>query len=448
VSFLFVLLFGAVVWLRPVLGYALFMLLQTPLRNVAGTYAHVYLGAVVLILATVKLLVRKSPRLGSRRLRGVEICALALSLLVLVRQVELQSLGFAPGVFAPGVYWRALSAAFLWGPLLVGFNRLDEKEMPSLRLWMSVAGIVVGVWGLLIYLTGNGYLMRTAIWTDPDTSEAQARLANTDVEMIVTGRFIVMGLFTVAPWAYWYVLRDALAQTKQHWLWNLGMWAGVGTILIAVGISVSRGMLLLLGMGTVVMLVAVVLRTVRGGHSGAGVFAVVAMGACVLGAAVYLIDFTVVMDQFGERFSTFGVGDKTIASRLESTAEAWAYLKQNLCFFGAASPDSIAAGVDTAVVLRVWLFYGVSGAVLFSVLFFTTFRRLFQCWLSQRLSPENQLLRGMLTAWALGYVYVWIAGYSLHPPEVFFTMLFVSEIDRLKGQCLITTNSKPRRTAA
>jgi O-antigen ligase len=100
------------------------------------------------------------------------------------------------------------------------------------------------------------------------------------------------------------------------------------------------------------------------------------------------------------------------------------------------------------VVLRVWLYYGVPGAVLFSTLFFTAFARLFKCWLARKLTPEQQLLRGMLTAWSGYYVYVWMVGYSLHPPEVFFTMLFFSEIGRLKGKCLITTNTQLRRTAA
>lgn len=418
------------------LGYGLFMLLQTPLRNAAGTFAHPLLGSVVLILATVKLLVSKP----QRRLGGVEICALVLSLVVLVRQAEFRSLGLSPGT-----YVQLLGSAFLWGPLLLALNRLDEDEMAGLRLWMSVAGIVVGIWGCLVYLTGNDYLIRMAIWSDLDTSEAIASLVSGDAERMVRERFVVMGLFTVVPSAYWYVLRGAFAQTRQYWLWNVLMYAGVGAILIAAGISGTRSLTLLMGMGTVVMLVVLVLIRGVSFYSRSRIFAIGAIGVCLLAVAARRLDFTIVVERLQMRFSTLGSDDRNIAVRLENTVNAWAYIEQNFCVFGAPGPDPLASAqssVDSAVVLHVWLLYGVPGAVLFTALFFTAFRRLFKSWSARKLSPEQQLLRGMLTAWAGYFVYGWIVGNGLHAPEVFFTVLFFSEIDRLKGKCLTTANSQ------
>lgn len=441
-SFLFVFLFAGVAWFRPVLGYGLFVLLQTPLCNVMGRFAHPLLGHVVLILATIKLLVSKP----QRRLRGIEICALALSLVVLARQPELLSFSLSPNFLV-----RLLCSIFLWGPLLMAFNRLDEDEMAGLRLWISAAAIVVGVWGCLIYLTGSEYLIRTAIWADLDTSEGIASLVSGNAERMVRERFIVMGLFTVVPSAYWYVLRSALAQTRQYWLWNVLMYAGIGTILIAVGISGTRSLTLQLGMGTVVMLVALVLIRRASFYSRSRIFVIGALGVCLLAVAARRIDFTVVIERFEKRFSTLAWDDLTLVTRLDNTAKAWAYIQQNLCLFGAPGPNPLASAqtsVDSAVILHVWLWYGVPGAVLFTALFFTAFGRLFKCWLARRLSPEQQLLRGMLTAWALIYVYVWVVGYSMHPPEVFFTVLFFSEIGRLKDKCLTTANSQLKRTAA
>lgn len=442
-SYLFVFLFGIVAWRRPVLGYALFMLLQTPLSNVAGALANPQLGSVVLILATIKLLVRKPQQSGSKRLRSLELYALALSLVVLVRQAGFLSFGFAPGQ-----YVSVLLLAFLWGPLLMAFNRLDEGEMASLRLWMAVAGIVVGVWGSLIFLTGSEYLTRMAIWGNPDAIGVSIP---SSVDQLVTSRFIVMGLYTVVPSAYWYVLRGALAQTRKRWLMNLAMYGGVGAILIAVGLSGTRSMILLLGIGTVVMLVALVLIRGWNWRSRARTFVIGAIAVCLLGVAVSHIDFTVMVERFQVRFSMLNLQDQTVEGRLEDTANAWAYIKQHHSLFGAPGPlplESYERTGDPALPMILWFYYGLPGLVLAGILFLTAFGTLFKRWLAQRLSPEQRLLRSMLTAWALTYVFIWIAGSYLFPPEVFFMVLFFSEIDRLKRKRLITPNSEPRRTAA
>ncbi len=425
-SFLLLFLLGTVAWLRPVLGYALFMFLQTPLFNLAGKLVHPQLASAILILATIKLLFSHRSRL-----RGLEICALTLSLIVLLRQCELkQEFGFGPGQCV-----QLLSLAFLWGPLLVAFNRLSDDEMASLRLWMCMAGIVVGVWGTMVYLTGNEYLMQMAIWGIPDSGDAMSDLTLGDTAWIVKNRFIVMGLFTVIPSAYWYVLRGALVQTRHHWLWNLAMYAGVGTILIAVGISVTRSMILVLSMGTLVMLVAWL--SMSGKFNRTRKFAIGITGACLLGFAVCHIDFVVLIEEFQMRFLSLGLDDENVWNRLDNMANVQTYLLQNLCFFGAPGPDPLAncqGSVDTAVILNVWLWYGIPGVILFSALFFTAFWRLLKCWLMQ-LSAEQKLFRSMLTAWSIYFVYVWIVGYSLHPPEVFFTVLFFSEICRLYDKC-------------
>jgi O-antigen ligase len=87
------------------------------------------------------------------------------------------------------------------------------------------------------------------------------------------------------------------------------------------------------------------------------------------------------------------------------------------------------------VILRIWLYYGVAGVVLFTALFLAAVGKLYQCTQTRRLRPEDQSLKGVLQAWALVYVYVWAAGYSMHPPEIFLTVLFFSEVDRLRGKC-------------
>jgi len=293
----------------------------------------------------------------------------------------------------------------------------------------------VGIWGTLIYLTGNGFLIRTAIWTNPDALDATVdSLLDKDEDQLVEGRFIVMGLFTVVTSAYWYALRGFFAQRKQHWLLNMSMLAGVGGMLVAVGVSVTRSLILLLGMGTAYMVV--VQFMIKGGsrYNQLRAFVIMALGVCSLIAFLLSVDVSVILEQFQERFSTFGLDDDSLVGRIENTSAAWDYIAKTLCLFGAPNPELIAS-VDTAVALRVWLTYGLVGFVLFSLMFLVAFVRLLKCWLSRRLSPDDQLLRGMLMAWALTYVYAWMVGSSLHPAEVFFMMLFFSETERLKNKC-------------
>lgn len=433
--FLLILLCGGGAWYRPVLGFALFMFLQTPLYNAGGGLIHPYLGPVVLMVASVRLMIRTPSRSLRWRLQGLEICAMAFSVVVLVRQIAL-SYGTTYEV-SIGVCWRALVSAFLWGPLLVAFNRLNEKEMENLRFWLAMAGIVVGLWGTLIFLTGNGFLMRTAIWTNPDALDATVdSMLDMDDDQLVERRFIVMGLFTVVTSAYWYALRGFFSQKKHHWLLNMSMLAGVGVMLVTVGVSVTRSLILLLGMGTAYMVV--VQFMIKGGNkfNQLRAFVVMALGVCSLIVFLLSVDVSIILEQFQIRFSTFGLNDDSLIGRIENTSAAWDYIAKTLCLFGAPNPELIAS-VDTAVALRVWLTYGLVGVVLFAIMFLVTLWRLFKCGLSHRLSPDGQLLRGMLMAWAMTYVYAWMVGSSLHPAEVFFMMLFFSETERLKNKCRV-----------
>jgi len=373
---------------------------------------------------------------------NIEICALLLSLVVLLRQTELAE------NIALGSMVRVVSTAFLWGPLLVAINRLDDKEMDSLRFWMSVAGIVIGVWGMLIYLTESKYLIRTAIWGNTDMA---TDLMSRDAESIVTGRFIVMGIFTVVPSAYWYVLRGILAQNRQHWLWSASLYAGIGAILISVGISVTRSLLLLLGIGTVVMLGSSVLATGKDRRYRTRMLTTLAIGGCLLGVALLRIDLTFVVGQYQHRFSMLGIDDSNVIARLDDSANAWAYIKHDLPLFGAPGPNPLAnyrQTGDPALPMFLWLYYGLPGLVLASILFLVAFWRLFKCWLAHQLDPEQQMIRSMLTAWATCYVYVWIAGSYMFPPEVFFMVLFFSETTRFYRKCMAGTNSQLRQAVA
>ncbi len=417
------------------------MLLQTPLANVLGQYLPNHVGLVLLIITTTILLLRRSRRPVSRYTGSIEICALSLSLVVLIRQVVLAE------NIALSTIVQVMSTAILWGPLLVAINRLDEQEMESLRFWMSVAGLVVGVWGILIYLTGSEYLMQMASWGKADTiSDSMS-----DVESIVKGRFFIMGIFTVVPSAYWFVLRGVLAQDRQHWLRSAVLLTGIGAILIAVGISVTRSLMLLLGIGTVVMLGSWVLSTGKDRHYRTRMLTTFAIGGCLLGVALHSIDLTVMTEQYQQRFSILGVADEGVVSRLSDSANAWAYIKEDLCLFGAPGPQPLAnyrRMGDPALPMVLWLYYGLPGLVLASILFLIAFWRLIKFWLVHQLSPEQLLLRSMLTAWALCYVYVWIAGSYMFPPEVFFMVLFFSEINRFYGKCMAGSNSQPRQAAA
>lgn len=391
--------------------------------------------------ACVKLVGRRVTGSSAKPLRGVEVCALMFSLIVLLREYAMLNSSFhlTKLAFIPIL-------AFMWGPLLVAFNALDEKEMSCLRLWMSIAGIVIGVWATLIYITNSSYLKMTAIW-DPTSSDLSMRaIASESSSEIVGNRFVVMGLYSICSFAYWYVLRGALSTTKQHLLRNLVMWAGVGTIMLAFAISVTRGTILIIGSGTIIMLIA--WARIKGLNLRDRIrsFAIIVAGACLLGVVVSRIDLSPITIQYQARFATLGKGESSVITRLLNTNNAWEYISQSLCLFGAPNPDSIASR-DTAVVLRIWLCYGMLGAILFSVLFIISFWRLFKCGLSQRFNPEDQMLRGMLIAWALSYVYIWIVGYSLQQTEVFFTMLFFSEISRLNDKRLTQVNLRLRRVA-
>jgi hypothetical protein len=426
----FLLIFGACAWFRPTAGFGLFILLMTPLRNVLVPILHAYTWVFLLMPAILRLLLRRG-----RPLRAIEICALVFSLILFIREAAILPPGFplTKLIFLPLL-------AITWGPQMLAFNALNEKEVSNLRLWMSAAAIVIGVWGALIYVTNNSYLISLA---RPKTFITFDNLS-ASTEKLVSSRFIIIGVFGVVPYAYWYVLRGALASFKQQLVWNLIMWGGIAAILITVGLSLTRSLLILLVAGTVVMVVTgtVALSVVQllnkksSRKNKTRIFLSIAIGICVFGAGVHYIDLSAIINPFEKRLSVLSQDDQNVSHRLDQSSIAWKYIKDNNgCILGAPDPQSI-VGVDTAIFLRVWLLYGVLGVIAFAAMYIGAFGSLFNCWLSSRLSPEDILLRSMLTAWALAYVYAIFAGYSLHMEEVFFTMLFFSEVSRLNNKRL------------
>jgi hypothetical protein len=426
---------GVVAWCRPVLGYGLFLLLQTPVWNAAGGVAHNQLGFVILSLATLRLAMRRPDGLGRRRLVPAEVCALALSLIVGVRQFALLS----SSLHGIGLCAVALFLAILWGPLLVAFNRLRDDEIACLRLWVSAAGIVVGAWGTALYVTGSDWLLRTALLGGREAFEVTGFPAGTDAVGLVRGRLAVMGLFTVTPAAYWYLLGGALGRSNKRWLWNAVMVLGAGAIVSAVAVSVTRSALLLLGIGTVVIVAPQLRDWRRHLRARALPLALGAAGVCVLGVTLYRGGFAVVIEEYRGRFATLGLDDGTVAARRLHTTAAWGYIREHFCVLGAPGPVPMLNypdSGDTALIPYLWIHYGIPGMVLCLALLALAFSRLLRCWFSQRLDRHQKALRGMLTAWALLYVYWLFAGTYLQPAEVFLLALFASETERLHRKCL------------
>jgi len=374
------------------------------------------------------------------QLSTVEIFALVLSIVVFSRHAEI-----AP-VIAPSVIVTWLSKAFLWGPLLVALNRLTEREMDNLRLWIYFAGIIVGIWGFLIYVTGNPYFLRTGIWGRAYVDDVTKVYVNNDAETLVKHRFIVMGLFTVVPSAYWYTMRRLFDQTKQHWILKLLNAFGIVSIIVSVGVSVTRSLIMQLSLGTFLMLIYLALsRQLSRGL----LFSLIAL-TCIIGVCIFMLDFSALIEYSNDRFSNLGTDESAII-RISNTVAEWTYLKKNVCIFGVAGPNpSVTCGgsVDSAVFLYIWVWYGLPGALIFTTLFISALSGLVKSWMMQRVTQSQDLLRIMLTAWAIYYVYIWIVGYSLHAPEIFFTMLFLSEIDRVNGKSKELPSPYQQRSAA
>ena len=152
-------------WRWPLVGYGLFLISNTPLLKLMSGRIHPFCADLCFLLATVLLLAR--PTRTQRPVRHdftVSAC-LALTLIVLVRQMLLTEHK------GPTSYAYPLVFACLWGPLLLALRRLEDKDLENLREIAIFCGFIIGTFTMLGVLTGNGWVLEMSRYRATETTQ-------------------------------------------------------------------------------------------------------------------------------------------------------------------------------------------------------------------------------------------------------------------------------------
>ncbi len=428
-SFLLLAVSAICAWSAPLLGMFTFMLLQTPIGNVGGALFHPLLGKIILIVSVGSILVDRGRPMRATRLNSLEVCALLFSGMVSLR--ELMSDSYTLSMYAN---ITVVFNAALWGPLLVAIGRLRPMEMRNLRLYMALCGVVVGVWGGLILLTGNDYLRQTAFWGGPESDEFVKLSKAFTWEEAGKTRTIVMGVYTVLPYAYYYGLMQVLSEDRKVAL----RWIVFVPGLIAMGLTVLLSVTRIALLSMAFTVVFVISGLLLGSGYGLKVRVRALLASVMMFATCVLLlsggKLQPVFEHLTSRLEQLGVGDTGVQVRLEHTANAVLYLSQNLCFFGAPGVNPLLtanSSVDSALAPQVWLRFGLPAVGLFLVIWIGSYLNILRSWIVRTGSSTHQTVQLVVTAWAIGFLVAFIFGYSFLAPEAFFTMMFVSESTRL-----------------
>ena len=433
-STLILLVICALSWCRVELGFGIFILLQTPLRNVGGSLVFHLLDMCVLLTVVARLITRKKEPNQDATVGFTEVCAIALSAVVLIRYLE-----FSPGGFELSSLIRCAFAPTLYGPLLVALGRLNRDEFGRLRGYMALCTAVIGIWGAIIYFTNSSYFIKTSIWGDLETSSAVARMKSSDSSELVKGRMAVMGLYTVLPYGVYYLIWEVFRRLRQSLTTATASLLAVALAFLTVGLSVTRSLLILMVSSLTFVFLAVIISRGVEPKTKARAIAFAIIGTLLMLFLSSRLDLTPIVEQFQLRFGLFTTGDIGADQRIQNTWSALEYLSGHLCIWGAPGPDPLLTAntsVDCPIILQAWLKFGLVGAVLYLSIWLNALLNLTSAWRLPRLNSEEVLARIILTTSAVCYTYLFIVGFSMHPPEIFFSILFLIETRNLTHTAL------------
>lgn len=415
------------VWRRPLVGYGIFLALSTPLVNLMEMLVHPFLGALCCTLATGLLFIRRFGRRHWLPLNWVELACAGLTLIVLVRSIELTEYQ------GPTSYVYPLFYASLWMPFLLVVHRLDDSEIRMLRE-MAVFGLfVIGIFSLVGYLTGSARVLELSQTARLNEEFVTGKLSLVE---ILKNRYQITGIFNYLPYAYWLLLycffdkiRITKAQTIYYAITFIGTWS-------AILISVTRSLLIQMSAGT--LLVVLLWWVKRPKQKVANIRRQkVLLASLLFGVLVFwgTGKFDEILISFQGRFTTFGFADKTFMARVEDSRLAWNYLVDTLPLFGSPGPNPrmnyVRVG-DPNMAMVVWLYYGLIGLLLFLLIVFTAFHWLARLWRRSDQTMRDPLIIACLTAWGAVYLMqIVIVGNYLQQTDVLFFMWFIAEISRL-----------------
>ena len=187
----------AATWRWPLAGYAIFLASATPLVNLMGGIIHPSGPILCYFLATMLILWKKMGRKKGIPLDWTEIACIALTIVVLFRQIEMASLRGSTFYIQPILY------ASLWAPFLLVVRRLSDEEMKTLR-YIAILGLfVIGIFPMLGYLTGSEQILEVS---RPMFSPEQMIAGKMSDFGIQYSRQITVGAFNYLPYAYWILL--------------------------------------------------------------------------------------------------------------------------------------------------------------------------------------------------------------------------------------------------
>ena len=407
----------------------MFILLQTPIRNVGGSLVFPLLDTCLLLTVVVRLLFRKGESKRDGHLCLMEVCAILFSIIVLYRHVEL----FSVGLNLTSIV-GCVAAPVVWGPLLVALGRLHNDEVDELRRYMALCAAVIGLWGGIIYLTNNSYFMETSIWGNRDTVEVVRRLEATDGNGLVLRRVGVMGIYTVLPYAVYYLIWELVRQTKKTLVTIVGSYIAIALTLLTVGMSVTRSLIFSTSVSVIVILSLVMTSRRLTARVRARTMAMFLMGLAAFILFLTRVELDPIIDAMRQRVSQLGLGDSSVDERIAGTVNAMEYIRHHLCLLGASGPDPLEAAntsVDCSLFFLLWIKFGLIATFAFVMMWFEGLRNVLRAWSFPDLSSDGVIAKFVITTYAIFFSYVWLVGYQMHPSEAFFTMLFLLETRKL-----------------
>jgi len=382
------------------------------------------------VLATLVLLLRIRRRSEGIRLDFTDLVALLLTVLIFVRQTMLQDYSKLTSLLQPLWY------ACLWGPLLIALRRVDEKTIIRLREMIIFFAFVIGVVGTLAYLSGSSRLLDMAQYGKADDWTAGHASAKERMNDIVASRYLVIGVYTFLPYAYWLVLYNMFGSARQSPLRTMyytvtlcGMWICFGT-------SLSRSIALVFGMGTVIIVGYSLLKQRLLSLAGLRRFGpTLLIILLIFGAAAPVANVGGVLENLNGRLATIGKNDPTTLSRFDDSSKLWTYLLKVPTLFGDPGPDPVANyGHDLGdpnLPLYVWLYYGIGGLLLFLILFLPQLLRVGLAWIRTNRPRHDPAFLACMSGWALFYVcQLGFLGNYLQSSDVFFMTFFLAATGR------------------
>jgi hypothetical protein len=326
--------------------------------------------------------------------------------------------------------WIIIKSAFyclLYAPLFVAIGKLSEKERSSLRNTIIIVSVFTATLCVLTVVTGSYYLY-----------DMLTRREDYDLPSdFISARLTIAGVWYVVPLGFWLSLRELLLSRNLLRFKSLLYFSAASIMVISFLLNMSRGTILALITGLFAM---VTLSTLL--SSKVKKIRILIITFVLFISALYAgFKFEGLYYYLGQRFSE-GIESPSIIARQEKNELMMESLFSELPVLGHKDDlrNRIIRG-DPHTFIQIWWDYGLLAALSFvaiiTISFWSMIKTLKSHW---NLSEETLKTAIILMAFYLGLQLALISGYYLHLDAVFVLTFFFSEVVHVSRQPLLKTN--------